>query len=263
MTSMKIFFTASLFLFTCAAPLEPRAGNVKTGVPYNDANAVTPFQGSSVTWAYNYGTSSGGLSSSFQYVPMIHDAGTDVSPIASGGYQYVLGYNEPDRSLNSGGTAISPADAWASWSSQISGLENIHIGSPAVSSVISSGKGLDWLKQFVAAAGGASNTRIDFVCLHWYGGGGSGADQAADLMSYLDMAAQTIDTFLPGKPIWLTEFAAVPLDNQDVQTDFLSAILPSLDSNSRVGRYAAFAAINGELVSGGSLTQSGRVYAAG
>jgi hypothetical protein len=62
-----------------------------------------------------------------------------------------------------------------------------------------------------------------------------------------------------GKHVWLTEFGALGSDDEiDV---FLQAVLPWLDAQSYVERYAYFMAANGSLITGGSLSTYGQTYA--
>ena len=57
-------------------------------------------------------------------------------------------------------------------------------------------------------------------------------------------------------PIWLTEFGTT--DGND--ESFISTVLPWLDSQSFVERYAYFMAENGKLLSGTGLSAAGQKY---
>jgi hypothetical protein len=61
-----------------------------------------------------------------------------------------------------------------------------------------------------------------------------------------------------GKPVWVTEFAGSGTTDQ--QTSFITTMTSWLDSQSFIERYAYFADIEGNLVSGGQLTATGQAY---
>jgi hypothetical protein len=62
-----------------------------------------------------------------------------------------------------------------------------------------------------------------------------------------------------GKNVWLTEFGATGTDDE-VNT-FLETVLPWLDTQPYVERYAYFMASEGKLITGGSLSTYGKTYA--
>lgn len=235
-----------------AAPLEARS-NAKKGVAYNDAKLASGFKGTAA-WGYNWASTSGGLDPSIAFVPMVHGLDSAVTGITGSGP--VLTYNEPDMTTGGGGCNASPQQAATAWKALLPKLGNARIGSPAVTSnnnaVGATGgvSGLKWMAAFLPLVGGGAGSKISFQALHWYGvNGQSGAAQAQLLQAYLKDASSQLNTMY-GKsmPIWLTEFAALPVDNAQVQADFLNSMIPFLDGFAAVERYSPF------MVAGNMMT---------
>lgn len=76
----------------------------KRGVIYNDPANAGPFAGSpNFGWAANWGSSSGGLSGGFSYIPTLHSSdsqwtsswSSDAQSAISSGAKYLFGFNEP------------------------------------------------------------------------------------------------------------------------------------------------------------------------
>ena len=257
-----------IFLWAAGALSPAFAQTAKKGVIFTNSAVLSPFSGKA-SWAYNYATSPGGsVPAGIEYVPMfISPQAAQAGPAAVESAKNLLGYNEPDNPEAAGGQALDPGTAAGLWQQQFNPLSSIvRLGSPAITNDNSpSGpagfaSGLTWLQQFVAAGGG--NLHIDFVCLHWYGASGqSAATQASELIAYLNQAQQEItQIFGQPLPIWLTEFSPLPTADQNAQLsiDFLNAVLPQLDANSRIERYSFFQ--GSDLESGGSLNSVGQAY---
>ena len=103
---------------------------------------------------------------------------------------------------------------------------------------------------------------MDFMPMHWYGWqGGSAQEQATAFQQYVEaFATQVSAAGGPGK-FWITEFAALPIDDAQMNADFLAIVLPWLDNEAgMVERYSFFMASDGDLLSGGSLSASGQAY---
>jgi hypothetical protein len=105
----------------------------------------------SLTWYYSYKSLPDAAVTGLEFVPMLwgdHD-NTFVADVTSQlpNVKYVLGFNEPDMSLDVGGTAISPERAAFLWKRDIQPLKGqVKLGAPAVSSAE---WGMPWLKRFV------------------------------------------------------------------------------------------------------------------
>ena len=84
--------------------------------------------------------------------------------------------------------------------------------------------------------------------LHWYGpddGQTSGKDQANLFTQYIEQAHNDInDLFGFDMPIWVTEFAPIPLNDAQTMAEFLEVALPWLDEQDYVERYSPFMADN-------------------
>jgi hypothetical protein len=229
------------------------SSNGKRGVLYNDPNMVGPFDGASqCTWAYNWGSSSGGLTGKFDYVPMLWgDApehsdhwDSDVNTAIAAGATHVLAFNEPDHPEQAN---IGYEQAAASFKQYMSPLQGrVKIGSPAVTNGAAP-MGLAYLESFMGAC---SDCPIDFVAVHWY-------DVASNTQYFKDHVTEAHQK--TGKPVWVTEFGAS--GSPDEIDAFLKDVMPWMDSQDFVERYAYFMASDGNLVSGTSLSTYGSTYA--
>lgn len=225
----------------------------KRGVAYNDASLVSAFTGdSAVTWAYNWGSSTSKIPSSIEYCPMLW--GMDASftdnwnanadKAIAAGSTHLLGFNEPDYSGQANLGTAAAAAGWRQYMEPYAG--KARLGSPAVTNG-GAPMGLTWLQTFVKTD--CAGCTIDFVNIHWYNGGDANAFKA-----YVTQA--NTDT---NKPVWITEFQAS--GSSDEQAAFLEEVIPWLDSQSFVERYAYFMASDGNLISGTTLSTLGRAYA--
>ncbi|KAI9647543.1 hypothetical protein NHQ30_003928 [Ciborinia camelliae] len=217
----------------------------KRGIPYNIASYVDQFTGSSkVSWAYNWGSSSDGLSASgIEYVPLLwgmqstftgawYDAAT--SAISSGS-KHLMSFNEPDLSSQANLGYADAAAGYKLYMQQFAGKAKL--GAPAVTNG-GSPMGLTWLKSFLAQC---ADCQIDFVCIHWY-------DSATNI-DYFKSYVQEAYTAGGNRPLWITEFQGSGTTDQ--QNAFLEEVLPWLDASDMVDRYAWFMAGTdaGELMS--------------
>jgi len=124
-----------------------------------------------------------------------------------------------------------------------------------------------WMREFMTQAE-ARGYRVDFVCVHWYGG--------ANAQSLVNRLRRIHEMY--GRPIWLTEFAVADWQAESVEQNrhkpeavlrFMKEILPQLDALDFVERYAWFSASEKDKALGnsalfkedGSLTELGRCYA--
>ncbi len=104
--------------------------------------------------------------------------------------------------------------------------------------------GSTWLENFISSC---SFCTIDFLNIHWYNDG-----SASDFKGYVEKACSTGGY----KPVWITEFQAS--GSIDEQNTFLEEVIPWLDSQNYVERYAYFMASEGRLISGSTLSALGR-----
>jgi hypothetical protein len=127
----------------------------------------------------------------------------------------------------------------------------LRIGAPAVTYAVGPGKGINWLKEFMARC---SDCQIDFVAVHWYAW-----DNLEDFKRYMQVMHQTFC-----KPLWITEFG---VDEGDAD-EFLRHVLPWMDQQAWIQRYAYYLVAPSTAQSqylidapGAGLSSTGRVYA--
>ncbi|CCU81172.1 hypothetical protein BGHDH14_bgh02974 [Blumeria hordei DH14] len=225
----------------------------KRGLAFNDVSKLAAFSSSSkVSWAYNWGSSTPNLPNNYEYVPMLwglgeHSAGWNHAAdkaIASGS-THLLAFNEPDLAAQSSLSIPLAVDGYRSLMQPYAGKAKL--GSPAVTNG-GAPMGLTYLQNFISSCSGCT---IDFVNIHWYNGG-----NAQDFKNYVTKAHAAGG----GRPVWITEFEASGDTAQ--QQAFLNDVLPWLDSQDYVERYAYFMAADGILISSGTtLSPVGQAFA--
>ena len=225
----------------------------KRGLAYNDASLTTCFSGSrEVSWAYNWGSSSGGLSSDFTFIPTLWGTGSDFvdswsenakSAIASGS-THLFSFNEPDLAAQANLGYAAAATAYATYMNPFKG--QAQLCAPAVTNGADP-MGLTWLKNFLDSC---TDCQIDCLNIHWY----DSAENTAYFKSYVEEAIALAD----GKPLYISEFGATGSDDQI--NSFLEEVMPWMDSNSNIGGYAYFMVESGNLVSGTEPSTYGSTY---
>ena len=242
-------------------PATGSSGSNKRGLAYNSADTTKAFSGGSMSWAYNWAaTPDGELGSGIEYVPMCW------GPKAFGGWEAaaksalaagaknLLSFNEPDHAEQANMDSASAAKAHIEKMNPFSG--QARIGSPAVTnggpSGGTDGMGLAWLGNFFDKCAG--QCKVDFINVHWY-------DSASNVPYFKKHIQDAIDLAKKNgiNKVWLTEFAASGSDAE--VANFLGEVLPWLDSNEAVERYAYFMCADGKLVNGGGLSAVGKAYA--
>jgi len=202
-----------------------------------------------------------------EFAPMIWGAWADTAKVLAkidyiknlkdeGKVKYMLGFNEPDKADQAN---MSVKTALAYWPKLES--VNLPLGSPACANPTG-----EWMQTFMQEAT-KRNCRIDFVCVHWYGG--------ISVSGFLSRLQEIHELYK--KPIWITEFASAdwgassPAENKHTKTEilnFMKEALPALDDLEYVQRYAWFSADenNGPLGnsalfnSSNQLTTLGKYY---
>jgi len=232
------------------------SGAGKRGLPYNDASMTTCFEGySKVTWAYNWGQTSAGLSSSYEYTPMLWGMSSEFTSTwesawksaVSGGANTFLCFNEPDDTTQSNLSPAAAATGYMTYMQPIKAANpSVRLGSPGVTNG-ANGMGIDWLVNFQNACDGCD---IDFVAIHWY-------ESATNIQYFKDHVTEAHTR--TGKNVWVTEFGATGSDAQ-IQS-FLEEVLPWMDAQDWIERYGYFMASDGLLVSGTEPSTYGLTYA--
>lgn len=222
----------------------------KRGLSYNDAGLLSAFDGTGMSWAYNWADAeSGSLPSGVEFVPMcwgpesIATCGQNAA-----GAQHVLSFNEPDLDEQAD---MSPEAAAKGHIEALNplGAAGASIGSPAITNG-GSPMGIDWLNRFFEACNGECT--VDFVTFHWY-------DSANNIGYFKQHVQDVIDASKQNgvNKVWLTEFGVTSGD----AASFIEESTAFLDSTPEVERYAYFMAAEGNLVQGSGLSTAGKAYA--
>ncbi|PWY78214.1 hypothetical protein BO70DRAFT_363106 [Aspergillus heteromorphus CBS 117.55] len=238
----------------------------KRGAAYNTATSVkTLSSGSSgngtISWAYDWNMyDDGTLPSGIEYIPMLWGSKmfgtwfTAIEAALSSGSNYILGFNEPDASSQADMSPSTAASAYKNYITPYSGKAKLV--TPAVTSSTTSGEGLSWMKSFLSEC---SSCDLSVLAVHWYG------DSASEFKEFVTEAIQVASDY-DLEETWITEFALTSDMSAGGDTSagakFLDEVIPWLDAESGVGRYAYFMCADGYLLDGESLSDSGKVYVA-
>lgn len=224
----------TIITFLLATSVLANAG--KRGLPFNNPSTyVQHFNAnfsSQVTWAYNWDSY---MDSTFptkvlEYVPLlwgdkaVHTKGwaANVATAKTHGSKHLLAFNEPDGCYP-GQACMSPAAAVAAYKQYMMPYANTFLlGAPVVTN---GGAGLPWLTSFLALCTGC---KVDFVPIHWY-------DSATNVPYFKNYMASA-HAAAGGRDLWITEFNGHGTNDQ--QITFLKTILPWLDAQTYIARYA-------------------------
>lgn len=191
------------------------------------------------------------------------DAPDWTAAVQKAGTKNILAFNEPDLTY-SGSANILPADAAAGYKTYMQPfVSKVQLGMPNVlwnNDVGSSSGGLYnsrvWTQYF---RGNCTACHFDFAAIHYYQDceppGRPGAGPAWFQGNVTD-AYKTLKL-----PIWVTEFQCYGSEDQQVR--FLQNVLPWLDAQSYVARYAYFGTFPEHLITndGTALSALGKAYA--
>ncbi|KAJ4151637.1 hypothetical protein LMH87_012326 [Akanthomyces muscarius] len=248
-----------------SAPSSTALGFAKQGIAYNDVSMAKSFGkacGERCGWYYNWGSSSGGLDSGAEYIPMlwgpldVHTShwDSDAEKALSNGAKAMLSFNEPDMPSQANLSPDAAAKDHAKYFSKYKG--RAQIGSPAVSNSNLAGQGIKWLESFVTACSSTPDCHFDFCAVHWY----ADANAQNTLFDHLEKAKVACQ----GKAIWLTEFAPInpPTDTVAI-SKFIKDVIPQLDSLDYLHAYSYFMVAQPALMdSTTGLSTIGKAYAA-
>ena len=226
----------------------------KRGVAYNDAKLTDCLTSSpAVSWGYNWGSSSSGLSDSVKFIPTLWGPAStftnswsdNAKSAIESGSTHLFSFNEPDLSAQAN---LSPSDAAAAYKKYMEPFAGqAKLCAPSVTNGGGS-MGLSWLSSFLESC---SDCTIDCINIHWY--------DSAENVEYFKKHINDAADIASGKEIFLSEFAATGSDDQI--SEFLETVMPWMDSNDAVGGYAYFMAGEGALVSGSEQSAIGKTYA--
>ncbi|GAA6017524.1 hypothetical protein JCM10207_008255 [Rhodosporidiobolus poonsookiae] len=235
---------------TTAAAVPTYGPSKKKGVGLNTGSFA---QNLNVSWAYSWGeTRLSGIPAAVEFTPMKWN-GVDDDWLANAqtainqGSKHLLGMNEPDLDSQANMSVDEVVTAWKKWMSPFYGKATLV--SPAVTNG-GAPMGIAFLEAFRDACPECWS-QIGAASIHWY----DAAWHTGYFTNYLTEAYQRL-----GKPIWLTEFAGSGTSEE--QQTFLKYVIPWMEKQDFIERYAGFGAFAGNYVNAdGSLTQLGQVYA--
>ena len=257
-TRATVNVLAMVVLFTCVtnnmAAVQSLGDNKRGTAGSQDQreNAIN------ARWAYNYmnePTTFDVAAANYEFVPMIFRA-TTVSGVNAQidrilaveenfgtEVRFVLGFNEPERPDPQANMTVELAlQIWEVITKRFEGT-GIQLVSPAVSG----GAGIrDWLEPFMDEvqrrnndADPTNDLRVDAIAIHNYSVSGNPVGQANALMNTINNLYEDY-----GRPIWITEFAAVdfsgntPIPEKIAFNEaFLDNLIPRLEASDRVERY--------------------------
>jgi hypothetical protein len=190
----------------CPRPA-PKALSGKRGLCYSDPS-MTTFFGSKVSWAYDWGQTSGSLASSLEYDPMLWSGSSQLTSTwnanaktaIADGASTILAFNEPDLSTQSNMDIPTAVAAYQQWMQPFAC--QARLAAPAVTNG-GPPMGLTWLQGFLSNCTGCT---IDVIPIHWY-------DSATNI-AYFQNYVQEAYTAGDNRPIWITEFGASGTDEQ-------------------------------------------------
>ncbi|TLD04134.1 hypothetical protein PgNI_11177 [Pyricularia grisea] len=238
--------------------------DAKRGLAFNDGVDISGFSHSAmINWGYNWYSDTWQTTNEIEFGPMLWgikmelpdvfspnawkwvDSGDQLSGVKT---THVLSFNEPDHPAQANmdvGTAI----AWHQYYFE-QFIGRALIGSPAVTN-----GGYEWLNTFLYNCDLHEACHVDFVAVHWY----NKAAYVDDFKNWIDRVC----TLAHPRKVWLTEFQG--LGTEEEMISFLREVLPWLDANNCVERYAYFGITTNDhhmLVGAGpELSLIGEIYA--
>jgi autotransporter-associated beta strand protein len=217
--------------------LSPKRGFADTGANY--AN----LQATGAGWYYTWGTGPANPGNfDARFYPMFWNAPsqTAITDVRNTNPDYVLGFNEPERTDQANMSVAAAIQSWTAISNSFTGTST-KLVSPSVADTGGTTGGQQWLANFMSQAT-AANLKVDAVSFHWYGVStpDNPAGAASSFLSRVDSYHNSY-----GKPVFITEFAihdwgGIYTDAQIIEANrqFLNIVIPGLESRSYVAGYA-------------------------
>lgn len=192
-------------------------------------------------WWYNWWAVPSHNCSLVDFVPMLYkasvfDANKDFLLMYSQDSRWVLGYNEPNLVGQGDTTPLAGAVTWRRLEELVEGTD-IKLVSPAPNQFppgYADPYGYTWLLAMVREYERLYGTRprFDAIAWHYYG-------SVSQTKAYLVARHNDFAQMYPGVPIWLTEFNPC-LTNSQSYSSFMADMLPWLEAQPWIGRYAWF-----------------------
>ncbi|KAI4129418.1 MAG: hypothetical protein LQ338_002258 [Usnochroma carphineum] len=214
-------------------------GNGKRGLAYNSSSpSLTIFSNTDITWVHDWDSAPGDAPSQFMFVPTLW---SDQSPHSdnwdqnAANHQYLMSFNEPD---NVGQANMQVDQAVSAYKRLLfpKRSSTVQIGAPSVTSGSGTNEagipmGTSWLSQFLSQY---------------------------DVKSFNGYVSDLVFT-AAGRDVWIPEFQRY--GDTDGQKQFLEAVLPTLDANNAVKRYAYYMVADGILTTNGQVNNLGTTFA--
>lgn len=225
---------------------------------------VAAFNHSSkITWLVDwYSAPPPNLDSHIEFVPQNYGKQSDIAPkfewtanaknAIKKGDKYFLSFGEPETPNDK--LHMEPQEAVDLFMKEMQPYAgSVTLGAP---SVTQPDRDLAWLSEFLDLCD-AAGCSIGFVCVHWIW-----SASEAHIQDFKNVVTKAIG-IAKGKPVWVDNFAASGTNAE--QQNFLNGVLPWLDANDAVGRYAYVSPSRstgtGFLNADGSISSLGEFYA--
>jgi hypothetical protein len=220
-----------------AAILSSKRGFADTGANYNN------LQATGAGWYYTWGLGAGNPGNfDAEFSPMFWGSwavnqGNIDSVKNNPNVEWVLGFNEPERTDQANLTVSQAISSWTTLSNGFAGSGK-KLVSPAVSDT---GSGQQWLANFMSQAT-ANNLKVDAVAFHWYGVS-TPDNPAGAASSFLSRVQSYYNSYQ--KPVFITEFAIHDWGGNysdaaiiEANRQFLDIVIPELEARSYVAGYS-------------------------
>lgn len=250
------------------------SGTGKRGLAFNSSSpSPNIFNGDNkITWAHDwYSSSFDVISDQFAFVPTLTDTSAASLQVwdknvqaalskDSSSPKYLMSFNEPDywgsqSYLEGLGNIDTAVAAYKQYMNKY-GSDTVKLGSPSVTNGVENEMGIAYLTNFLGAC---NDCKIDFVPVHWYGcNPGPACNVNSDVQLFKNQIGQAMEA-AKGKPVWIPEFQHK--GGLSDQRAFLEQVLPWLDEQTQIERYAYFMLWDGFLTTDARKNEVGMVYA--
>jgi autotransporter-associated beta strand protein len=237
LTAALALASASLSLHAAGDVLSSKRGFGGGGGAYN------LLQATGAGWYYTWGTNPGAPGNfDANFYPMFWSAPsqTTINSVKARNPQYVLGFNEPERTDQANMSVGSAISSWTAISNTFAG-SSTRLVSPAVADTGGTTGGQAWLSDFMTRAT-AAKLKVDAIAFHWYAVNNPN-NPAGAASSFLGRVDSYHNKY--GLPVFISEFAihdwaGAYTDAQiiDANRQFLDIVIPGLESRSYVAGYS-------------------------
>ena len=198
-----------------------------------------------------------------EFVPQNYGKQSDIAPkfewtanakaAVAQGRKHFLSFGEPEF-LDNKQLYMDPQEAVDLFMKEMQPYaDQVTIGSPGV---LQPTTDLEWLSDFLSLCDKAG-CKIGFVAVHWFW------SATHDHIQWFKDTVDNATTIANGRPVWVDNFQAT--GTNEAQQDFLAGVLPWLEANDKVERYAYVSPERstgtGLLNADGSLSSLGEFYA--